>query len=365
MGSSGKGPTVAGVAVAFAIWTFIIVCLRLFSRIFVIQRMGYDDCLIVFACLTSWAFSAVTVVSVEKGMGSHLVDVNPDNMETYALVVWLSSLFYLATLGLIKSSVCLFYTRLGDRLLNRLSMIMLCILVAQASSFVLTAAFQCQPIEKAWKTTTPGKCVDINVFYLANAALNILTDILTYTLPLGVIFKLQVPVKQKIALGFILCVGLFACISSVIRITYIPAMLSDPDATWVISEPMYWSVIEINVGIFASSIPSFKAIASRFHPRLIGEYSSGKGYSGWSGSGEARKYSAGFARVEEENVAMDPVRPRQPDGDSIFGTQIRYGGTHSQERIFVPDGMIYAHTEIKTNVEASRNMGRRSSSPSP
>lgn len=117
-------------------------------------------------------------------------------------------MFYLTTLGFIKSSVCVFYTRLGDRYLTRLSLVMLAVVIAQAVSFVLTAAFQCKPIPKAWNTGLPGHCVDINVFYLANAALNILTDLLTYTLPARVIFRLQMPTKQKIALAFILCLGL-------------------------------------------------------------------------------------------------------------------------------------------------------------
>ncbi|KAE8381288.1 hypothetical protein BDV26DRAFT_255707 [Aspergillus bertholletiae] len=363
MAAESKGPTVIAIAVTFAAWTFIILCLRLFSRVFVTQRMGYDDYLIVCACLTSWAFSAVTVVSVRNGLGSHFNDVDPSKLETYAMVVWISSICYLATLGFIKSSVCLFYTRLGDRLLTRLSLGMLGVIIAQASSFVLVAAFQCRPIEKAWKSTLPGTCVAINVFYLANAALNILTDVMTYSLPLRVIYKLQVPVKQKVALVFILSIGLFACVSSIIRITYIPAMLSDPDTTWVIAEAMYWSVIEINIGIFASSIPSFKAIASRYLPRLIGEYSRGKGYSGWSSSGDVKKFS-GFSKVPEHNIGLDSMDPRQPEGDNMMGTQIEYGGAHSQERI-IPDGRIYAHTEIETNVEVSRELPRRSQSRSP
>jgi hypothetical protein len=117
-------------------------------------------------------------------------------------------MFYLATLGFIKTSVLWFYTRLGDRTLTRVSWVMVGVIAAQAGSFVLVAAFQCQTISKAWTGTGPGKCVNINVFYLANAALNIFTDLLTYTLPIRVIFKLQMPRKQKIALALILCLGL-------------------------------------------------------------------------------------------------------------------------------------------------------------
>lgn len=117
-------------------------------------------------------------------------------------------MFYLACLGFVKTSVLWFYTRLGDRYLTRMSYIMMAVIICQATSFVLVAAFQCQPISMAWTGTGPGKCVDINVFYLANAALNIFTDLLTYSLPIRVISKLQMPRKQKIALGFILCLGL-------------------------------------------------------------------------------------------------------------------------------------------------------------
>lgn len=117
-------------------------------------------------------------------------------------------MFYLACLGFIKTSVLCFYTRLGDHYLTRMSYAMIGVVTSQAVANVLVAAFQCQPVKKAWASTSPGHCVDINVFYLCNAALNIFTDILTYSLPVRVIFNLQIPRKQKIALVFTLSLGL-------------------------------------------------------------------------------------------------------------------------------------------------------------
>ncbi|PYH42878.1 putative integral membrane protein Pth11-like [Aspergillus saccharolyticus JOP 1030-1] len=337
-----QGPVVAGVAIAFAVLTFTVLGLRLFARVFVLKRLGLDDYLIVVACLLSGAFTAVTVVAVQHGMGQHIDEVNPEGLITYAFVVWLSSMFYLACLGFIKTSVCYFYTRLGDKTLTRRSLVMMCVVGCQAMAFVLTAAFQCNPIPKAWDASLSGHCVSINVFYLANAALNIFTDLLTYTLPIRVILHLHMPHKQKCALGAILCLGLFACVSSIIRITYIPAMLTSADSTYAISGAMYWSAIEINVGILAASIPSFKAIASRFLPRWIGEYSSNKGYSygGWSSGNNhgAKRYGSGFSK------------PRAPE----FGMSVLQScaDTGSEDRIVVPAGRIMAQTEIETNVES-------------
>lgn len=54
---------------------------------------------------------------------------------------------------------------------------------------------------------TDKKCVNINAFYLANAAVNISTDFLTYTLPIKMITKLQMPKRQKIGLGVMMSLG--------------------------------------------------------------------------------------------------------------------------------------------------------------
>lgn len=130
-------------------------------------------------------------------------------------------------------------------------------------------------------------------------------------------------------------------------------MLTSADYTYAISGAMYWSVIESNVGILAASIPSFKAIASRFVPRFIGEYNSGrKSYGPWSSTAAARRYGSGFAKVTDPaNITMNTMNG---DKDAMMGTQI--GTTvdnSSEERIIIPDGKIFTQTEIETTVEST------------
>lgn len=167
-------------------------------------------------------------------------------------------------------SVLSLYSRLGDLTLKKMSYVMIAVVGSQATANVLVCIFQCNPIPAAWDTSiTKKKCVNINAFYLANAATNITTDLLTYGLPWNTVRKLQMPRKQKVAVGVMLCLGLLACVSSIIRITYIPRMLSSLDSTYVISNAMYWSVIETNIGILAASIPSMKVVVVTFLPKLL------------------------------------------------------------------------------------------------
>lgn len=92
-----------------------------------------------------------------------------------------------------------FYTRLGEPILRKTAIFMMAVVACQATANVLVCILQCNPVPAAWYAV-PGKCININAFYLINAALNITTDLITYTLPIRLIMHLQTPTKQKIAL---------------------------------------------------------------------------------------------------------------------------------------------------------------------
>jgi hypothetical protein len=112
-------------------------------------------------------------------------------------------------LGFIKCSVLALYSRLGDEWLRKASYVVLGICATSASANVLVCIFQCSPVKAAWNTSIVNKtCVDINAFYLANAATNIFTDLLTYLLPIKLVTKLHVPKQQKIAVAVMLSLGL-------------------------------------------------------------------------------------------------------------------------------------------------------------
>ena len=150
------------------------------------------------------------------------------------------------------------------------------------------------------------------------------------------------------------------------RITFIPQMLVDPDATWAITAAMYWSVIETNIGILAASIPTFKAIAKRYFPRFVGEptytpnsYLSRRvDKSGGSRSFPFNKlehegsYAMHSRRANESTFDKEEVEAREQK-ESGVQTRIEHKGLESgsQERIVYPQGQIVAQTDIVTHVE--------------
>jgi len=196
--------TVIAVSIIFDVLTFFVLVLRLYARYYVLHVIGLVDFLMIGACLLSWAFIAATILAAKHGLGEHIEVVlarGSANFKTYLQIVWLSSIFYNACLGFIKLSVLTLYSRLGDASLRRAALIMIAVVACQCLANVLTCALQCSPVAAAWDLSiTNKKCININDFYLANAALNITTDLITYFLPIRLVYGLPLPTKQKIAM---------------------------------------------------------------------------------------------------------------------------------------------------------------------
>ncbi|KPI38198.1 uncharacterized protein AB675_1111 [Cyphellophora attinorum] len=350
MRTDSQGPTTLIVAIFFGALTFVVIALRLVARIGILHSVGLDDVLILIAAGCTWAFMVCNIIGVSHGLGDHIEVVlsKPGEIGRMYRIVWISSVFYNASLGFIKCSVLALYARLGDRQLRKIAFIVMAICAASATANVLVCIFQCWPLDGAWNAElqATATCVNINAFYLANAGTNIFTDLLAYLLPMKLVKNLQIPRKQKIAVGVMLCLGLFACVSSIIRISFIPVMLTSDDPTFVIAPPFYWSVIEANIGVLAASIPSFKPLAKRFLPRILGESSDKRTrHYAKDGSYRAQHYkgtssNGGFSKLSAQDAMHMKVFDR--DIDTIGVAKGRYSpGPGMQE---------HKRSEVSTNV---------------
>lgn len=281
--------------------------------------------------------------------------------------MWLSSLIYPASQGFTKVSLCWFYIRLGHVSLTRACYAMIGLVVAQTIAFVLAAAFHCPLSRWSHNPIHLLSCAKgIKAFTLSTGGLNILTDVLTFALPIPVLLKLQMPSKQKAYVIFIIALGLMwvlslsllscvtlpninisACVASIVRLVYSTNLMQFPPDIVSISGTFYWTSIEMNVAIVASSIPSFKAIASRYLPRLVG-YSS-----------RENPMPLGSRNGNENPLPKPPRRPRHSLGTSILydGDRSSVLPTSSQERIHVPESMILSEVSFKVDVERNRNHG--------
>lgn len=128
-------------------------------------------------------------------------------------MVWnfIGQILYNPILAIVKSSVLLFMLRLGGhRREVRLTIHALNVFnIALAIGIFVTVIFQCTPVSFFWvrmtDPTAQGTCVNTSVFYVATAALTILTDLMVLAFPFWIFMGLKLALRVRLAL-----IGVFA-----------------------------------------------------------------------------------------------------------------------------------------------------------
>ena len=72
---------------------------------------------------------------------------------------------------------------------------------------LFTAIFTCVPIAAMWDSSVKARCINRLAVWYTNAAVNIVTDLVVFTLPLPLLGSLKLPTKQKAVLLGVFCLG--------------------------------------------------------------------------------------------------------------------------------------------------------------
>lgn len=122
--------------------------------------------------------------------------------------MWYYSFLHTLTILLIKISILLLYHRIFivprfQRVVKASIVFMVLYLV----STLLVDFMVCIPVRAYWDTTIKGRCIDRIKYYIVTAALNIFTDFWILILPMPMVWKLQISLRQKLILCGIFLIG--------------------------------------------------------------------------------------------------------------------------------------------------------------
>jgi hypothetical protein len=181
-------------------------------------------------------------------------------------------IFTLAT-GLIKLSVLLFYRRLSSRAVSpafRWTMrIMMVVVGVYTIAFVLVLAFACRPLEAFWeqvnfsKTLRPEgyhyECINEGADVVANGIAATAQDFMVAFLPTLLCWKLQMPIRQKLALYAIFAIGYTTVAIGALR-TYTTWRIyfESYDVTWIAYDTFLTSLLEMHIGAMCANAPALK-----------------------------------------------------------------------------------------------------------
>ena len=115
---------------------------------------------------------------------------------------------YSITSPLIKVSIITFYRRIfAVRQFRLAANVLIGMTVAWGFATFLSAALQCRPLAKAWDPTIPGTCFNTLQYILGVQGVNIALDFAILMLPIPMVWALNRPWQDKLALSGVFFVG--------------------------------------------------------------------------------------------------------------------------------------------------------------
>ncbi|RMZ69597.1 integral membrane [Pyrenophora seminiperda CCB06] len=246
-----------------------VVALRIFSRLKCGHRIFTDDVLIMFATGFTVSLAVMCIAATRYGLGEHiwLIPMGSvfETMKGCILYLFICQILYAFAIAFTKLSIISSYLRLFPDKRFRVWMYILAFLIVGLwVAGVFVTIFQCTPVRGAWDFTIEGRrCINYVTYLYASSAVNVATDIVLCILPLPHLWRLQLPLRERVVLCVLLAGGASACVVGSIRIALLER-LRVLDTTYDSVPGLIMSVGECSLGIISVSFASLRPLAKRF-----------------------------------------------------------------------------------------------------
>ncbi|KAF1831226.1 hypothetical protein BDW02DRAFT_591285 [Decorospora gaudefroyi] len=287
---------------------FLVVGARLWARAIIQRNAGLDDWIMLAAMIPTIALTITVCLATERyAFNRHIWDVLPTLYVSQRKVTFALYLLYIVAGSSIKISILLFYRRLDSRSITRTFRILTLLNIAGIAlftiAFVLVLFLSCDPMAAFWQrfdleTQIRGDytfhCwVDEGADLLSASIISAVQDAIAAFLPTFLYWNLQIPRRQKVALGAIFALGYVVCVVAGVRSYYVWRTFDFRlyDSTWESWPAWLLCVIEIQLGAICASAPALKVFLSHYFRLAATRYGSRSGGAagGTAGASSLRK----------------------------------------------------------------------------
>lgn len=198
----------------------------MYVRIWKLKKMGVDDYLMLACQILFTAYIILQLVSIRYGNGRVFEDLTEHNASEARKYWFICGLTYEPATILLKLSIGSFLLRFTTNRVQAFivwAVSILCIVFGVVYWFLLL--LQCKPISYWWTLDlgTSGTCISSELFLVYGwvaGSLNATADLIYATLPICIVWTSSWRLRAKITVSFILGIGSFAGIATLIRMIY-------------------------------------------------------------------------------------------------------------------------------------------------
>ncbi|KAL7272301.1 hypothetical protein RUND412_004893 [Rhizina undulata] len=319
-----------GILMSLAI---IFVAGRCYTRVKIVgSRLGGDDYSIILAVVVLIVYTNLNVYGVHHaGFGKHFYSTGYAQAGHLLKITYALPIIYTVGVTSIKISLLLFYRRLTitGPVMHKVIKWMIATQVLCGVGTIFGLAFICSPLQGWWNLDVQKSITNCpnysqtTAIYITLRTISVLSDIIILLMPVSMVWKLDLPVKQKLGLAGLFTLGMLACVAAILRLTYLPAFLLGIDVSWTIIPIAMLDQMEQALSIITSCIPALTALISRSKGRLRGN-----SYDNTSSIELSTKGRSHLPTTDYRNPNFDFLSlAYDPDRTGIcYSTAFAYGG---------------------------------------
>ncbi|KAL1603838.1 hypothetical protein SLS60_005430 [Paraconiothyrium brasiliense] len=207
-------------------------------------------------------------------------------------------------------------------------------MTAFVAAYTLTCVIlmftQCRPLNAYWDKDVKITCVDMHANMIAIGAINTATDFIIYLWPARYLWRIQLPLKQRLGLVFVFTCGLVVCVAGVFRMIYLQRYFTNIDLLWDAALTTSLGIVEVNIGILCGCLPCVKPLLVKFLPTLFGSSqrsrtvlsgpTGGQSYQFKDMSGRHADKAGSTSGLREERIE-EIIQDSDSDGSSTHSSQ--------------------------------------------
>ncbi|OQE81609.1 hypothetical protein PENNAL_c0040G02285 [Penicillium nalgiovense] len=301
-----------GAVITLMVVGTLAVLLRVYTRAKTSQtNFGLDDFLIFAALWFAYGTGICVIISIKYKNGWHQQALTDSEFVSLWKLLFAHVFIYSTTVTLTKSSIIMFYRRIFN--LRWPLYFSMAIIISYFVAVVVTVAAACRPASYFWQQytdpTAEGTCIDVRQFFLANGIAAVVIDVMILFVPTPIIWKLQMPKSQRVAVTSILLLGGFVCVAGIVRVIFLHKHTHSDDPSWTIAPVFMWSSVEPFIGIVCACLPTFSPLFRRWWTNFGVNKSNRKKKEG--------RYSAEGSRTHRSRYHTSEDEEDDPDDEEV------------------------------------------------
>ncbi|KAF3491562.1 uncharacterized protein GIQ15_01079 [Arthroderma uncinatum] len=254
----------------------------------------------------------------ENHTGFHIWDFNFSHYKQSRITSYICQILFIPLMTFVKLSILASYLRFfTEKTYIRLAWAQVVLVLAWFVCFFVMMLVACIPLTNYWNNILLKGCMDDAVRLLPGIYSNAVMDVMLFLTPCPTLWKLQLPIRDRIVLIVMMCLGLISCVAGCIKSYYMyQTLVGTYDVTWEGYKVWVWTDLETNLAVICASVPVLRPLAQKYFPGLGFKSSNARSkYAAnrWGNSGNSGPNHSGG--IYKQQTIHQTVKSRQTTDD--------------------------------------------------